>query len=206
MCGTCVYGIPAVQGQQGGAHPITLPPPPWVPKEGRAEHSCRGHSQMLWAPPLGWAVGLGRPERGESSRQRSILREGGPRRTLSTSPGSQHRISGQTVTTESASEGEGVFQAWHQPQRPSPLRQYVPSPLTSFARPWSPMLWQTRASSSSVRWPLLPTPSSSQRPQTRLSAVSKEWLQGFWGLPKTSEPQVGSWPEARETHQGGTLP
>ena len=28
---------------------------------------------------------------------------------------------------------------------------------------------------------------------------------GLPGLPKTSEPQVGSWPEAGETHQGGTL-
>ena len=190
---------------KAGPIPSHCPLLPWAPKEGRAEHSCQGHSQMLWAQPLGWAVGLGRPERGDSSRQRRVLREGGPRRTLSTSPGSQHRILDQTVTTESVSEGEGVFQAWHQLQRPRPLGRSIPSPLTSFARPWSPMLWQTRASSCSGRWPLMPTPSSSQRPQTRVSGVSKEWLRGFRALPKTSEPQVGSWPEAGETHQGGTL-
>ena len=147
---------------------------------------------MLWAQPLGWAVGLGRPERGESSRQRGIPREGGPRRTVSTSPGSQHRILGQTVMTESVSEGEGIFQARHQSQRPRPLGQYVPSPLTSFTRPWSPVLWQTRASSSSVRWPLMPTPSSSQRPQTLLSGVSKEWLQGFRGSRRPQNPRLAA--------------
>lgn len=58
------------------------------------------------------------------------------------------------------------------------------------------MLWQTRASSCSLRWPLLPTPSSSQMLRTWLSGVSKEGLQDFRELPKTSEPQAGSWPEA----------
>ena len=158
MCGTCVYRIPAIWGQQGEACPITLHLLPWAPKEGRAEHSCWGAQPEA----IGTTLGLGStPERGESSRQRRVLYEGDPRRTLGTSPGSQHRILGWTVITESVAEAEGAFHVQYQPQTPSTSGWSIPSPLTSFARPWSPMVWQTRASSCSVRCPQLPTPSSS---------------------------------------------
>lgn len=83
-------------------------------------------------------------------------------------------------------------------QRTSHWQCSILVPLTSFLSSWSPMLWQTTASSCSLRWPLLPTPSASQMLRTWLSGVSKKGLQDFWGFTETSESQVGSWPEAEK--------
>lgn len=70
MCGTCVYRIPVIRGQQGGACPITLPLLPWAPKEGRAEHSCWGQGVGAQPEAMGTTHGLGgRPREAREGRE-----------------------------------------------------------------------------------------------------------------------------------------